>query len=63
MTIRQQLEQILSPLHPSDQLHELEKLAMKIRKQNGLRIELERINAKFRFKQQKRLHEQSKADS
>jgi len=63
MTIRQQLEQILSSLHPSDQLHELEKLAMKIRKYNGLRIEQERTNAKFRFKQQKRLHDQSKANS
>jgi len=57
MTIRQQLEQILSPLHPSDQLHELEKLSMKIRKANSIRIEVERLNAKFRFKQQKRVHE------
>jgi hypothetical protein len=57
MTIRQQLEQILSTLHPSDQLHELEKLSMKIRKANSIRIEVERLNAKFRFKQQKRVHE------
>ena len=54
MTIRQQLEQVLSGLHPSEQLHELEKLSMKIRKANSIRIEIERINAHFKFKQQKK---------
>ena len=63
MTIRQQLEQVLSGLHPSDQLHELEKLSMKLRKINGLRIGEEVRNAHDRFKQQKRQYEQRKANS
>ena len=63
MTIRKQLEQVLSGLHPSEQLHELEKLSMKLRKINGLRIGEEVRNAHDRFKQQKRQYEQSKTNS
>ena len=49
MTVREQLEQILFHLEPSEQLHELEKLAMKIRKKNGLKIELERLKTAAKY--------------
>ena len=49
MTVREQIEQILFHLEPSDQLHELEKLAMKIRKKNGLKIELERLKTAAKY--------------
>lgn len=41
--------EILKPLHPSDQLKLMEKLSMKIRKENGLRIEAERIKTALKF--------------
>lgn len=49
MTVREQIEQVLLHLEPSEQLHELEKLAMKIRKKNGLKIELERLKAAAKY--------------
>lgn len=49
MTVREQLEQVLSHLTASEQLRELEKLAMKIRKANGLKIELERLKAARKY--------------
>lgn len=48
-----QVYEVVSELHPSEQLRVLEKLAMKIRKENNIRIELERLNAHFKFKKQK----------
>lgn len=48
-----QVYEVVSELHPSEQLKVLEKLSMHIRKENGIRIELERLNAHFKFKKQK----------
>lgn len=41
MTIQEQIEEVIKGLHPSLQLRELEKLGMKLRKQNSLRINKE----------------------
>ena len=49
MTTRQRIEEILLPLTLYEQLHELEKLAMKIRKKNGLKIELERLKTAAKY--------------
>ena len=49
MTTRERIEEILLPLTPSEQLHELEKLAMKIRKKNGLKIELGRLKTAAKY--------------
>ena len=42
------LEEVLTDLHPSDQLRALEKLAMKIRKANSIRIN-EEVNDRTRL--------------
>jgi hypothetical protein len=49
MTTRERIEEILLPLTPSEQMHELEKLSMKIRKKNGLKIELERLKTAAKY--------------
>ncbi len=43
MSVREKLELALCQLHPSEQLKEIEKLGMKIRKANSIRIESERM--------------------
>jgi len=56
MDITQKINEVYSvveELHPSEQLRVLEKLSMKIRKANSIRIEVERLNAHFKFKKQK----------
>jgi hypothetical protein len=39
MSIRERIEQVLDGLPPSTKLRELEKLSMKLRKENSIRIE------------------------
>lgn len=57
MTVREQLEMVLLHLEPSDKLHELEKLAMKLRKANNLVIE----NSRKEFAQKyPKVHENSR---
>ena len=43
------IEELLKGIHPSDKLQVLEKLAMKIRKANSIRIGLEVDNAKRKY--------------
>ena len=48
-TIREQIEDILKDLPPSVKLRELEKLAMKIRKENSVRINKEVETTKRKY--------------
>ena len=57
MTIRQQLEQVLSGLTASEQLYELEKLSMKLRKANNLVIENKRKEFALKYP---KVHEMSR---
>lgn len=49
MTTTQQIEQILTGTNPSEQLKVLEKLAMKIRKANSIRINMEVYNTRSKY--------------
>lgn len=49
MTTTQQIEQILTGITPSEQLKVLEKLAMKIRKANSIRINMEVYNTRSKY--------------
>jgi len=53
MTIREQIEAVLKPLPPSEQLRELEKLAMKIRKANSIRINNEAMFSTLKYQRVK----------
>lgn len=49
MTTTQQIEQLLTSINPSEQLKILEKLAMKIRKANSIRINIEVYNKRSKY--------------
>lgn len=47
--IRERLLEVLKDLHPSEQLKELEKLSMSIRKNNSVRINKEVEGTKIKY--------------